>query len=1635
MNIEGDGFKSLTWYKNQIQLWRRTIQINEETKYLAASDRESIKQGIISSINENFVVEGDASEAGKRLRRMVDKFFFENISFDAGVGSIEKSVETGVATAWEYAFSTDVSLSLGYALGVNFGGAGLEAVFSNSSAYGYGYDENESVEENIVYSYTLQDNDDYNKLSIDILNVMDGNGPVFILKGGKSSCPVEEAQNSYFYNNTIQPVVEPIQSDLRNLEESESIELSAGTIGLEVPFIAVEKETVVGISEGDAAEFNLILRNDSVLKPDESEFLLYLDESSNPNNAITNLGESGRVFQLEGSETVEFTLTIKKGASDVYKYDDIEIVFESICDDENSMSVTLSAEFIESCSRVNILKPSDNWVKNNLNTIEEDRNIPLSIVLNEFNLDFEGFEKVNLEYRQSGTANWTRLHTYVVSQTIFDEMILDGESEVSTITQDALEITYNWDIKGQSIADGDYELRAKSYCSNGVVYTSEVINGKVDLTDPTLFGTPQPTNGILTIGNDLIARFSEPIKENGSLTRYEFLVQKNQDPVNHEVSLAFNGSTNTAKIENPYIKSGNFAIEFWLKNQTKSNNGILLSQEKGLRINIGPSLMEFIIGEEKISTAISNDDSWHHYALSYNSEGQLVIIEDDDELKTLAVTEGLNFDNNNPIIIGGNDFIGNLHDLRIWKKFISREDAVSSQNNLLNGKEMDLVGYWPMNEGHGKLANDLSRFKHMTLDNVGWDIFPKGTSYRFNGNEYLTFTEASKVIISKQMDATVSFWMKTNQTSKATLISNGKGDATDLITSNNYRNKWSFGINELGQLEFKAENNTYHFGSQKVNDDEWHHISMVVRRNGNLNMFIDGHRVATSNVNSLGGFSGSSIILGARGQIQNDGILSVDQYYDGFIDEFRIWNTSKDEKQIEEDQFFEADYKSLGLIFYVSFNKPETSTSNGPRYYYPLNSLEKLSATAELSVGSSINYSNTTPPLKPIRPVERLNIAASINEDEVFLTPYISDWASIENKIAYVTVANLYDLSDNRLQSPITWTAYINKNPLNWFIEGEGSKASFVMEESKSNSFEITVQNLSGIGQAYTIIKPDWIEIFEPTGVIPPSGIVKLNAKIDANVATGIYEDQLVLTSNYSYNETIDIKLEVRSQEPNWNFSPNDFEQSMTILGKLKIDNVYSNDINDKIIAYIDDQVRGVAGLAYDNDYDDYFLYLTVYGNPQDNSEIIFKIWDASVGRLKEANIDSSESVVFNENALLGRFSDPKIFNNNGQEGQEIIFNSGWTWVSFNVKDSNFSDLNTLFESLELYPFDRILSNGPARFDMYESFSDSPTKGGWFGTISTSNGLTTDKMYKVKLAKGQNLLISGEKVDLNKWSFQIEPNWNWLPYVVDQNAPINSARANFYAEKGDLIKSQTQFAIYDGAANGWKGSLEYLYKGEGYMLNASSGQTFSYAEYLNNHSKRNNNKEKLRSPVLRKEFAGFSSNMNLIGRIPHEFDGIKVYNENNDLVGICQINEKENYHNRIVFATIYGTSPENYKVVLTKDEKEGPTPLSFVYEPDTIYGSLDEPVDIEEDILISATLNAAPNPFKNYINITFDATTSGKAKIHLFDINNREINTLEIFVTKGDNTVSVEIDNTPMGTYVLQLHFNGVVYSKLLVKN
>ena len=685
--------------------------------------------------------------------------------------------------------------------------------------------------------------------------MFDGYGPIFSTIGGRTSCPYEGAELSNYYDHvsyssylaTLQAYIDANPFDLYGPNRPEYIipgilgddgeQLSFATQSAEDPQITVEIAEVFNVPESNNAEFTLLLQNLADATSDAASFNYFelgVVSGTNPFSADINLAANGTLVYVPYGETVEYTLTLAKVAEAQFDYEDIMIVVQSRCDPVNVFDqVAISAHFVPSCTEVEISAPLENWVYNNDVAFNADGSVnALNVTMTGFNQAFNNFKSIDLQYRISGSPTWTRLSTYYNTQEFYDAALAAGETEIELI--ETPDLTFPFDIIGLQLQDGDYEFRAKSECLSGPEYISEVITGSIDVNAPKRFGTPLPIDGILSAGEDLKVAFNETVFYNNAISTIEIKGETNQLPINNSVSLYFDGATNTATIESPRIITGDFSLEFWLKNETLSSSATIMSQQNGIDVSLINGQISFTIGGATVSATINDDGLFHHYSFSHsNASGDLQIIEDSTVIGTASGTPNAQFTNSSTLVLGGNTFIGNIHDLRLWSKSLTLSESASNIFTKIIGNEANLLGFWPMNEGHGDIASDLAFFKHAAV-NTSWDIKPKGNSYEFASLQYLELDNVGFVQLNTEMDATISFWVKTSTAQEATLFSNGRGDGTDVVQSNGFSNKWAIDINTSGQLSLESEGNSSLLVSENVADGNWHHVALLFNRVGSL---------------------------------------------------------------------------------------------------------------------------------------------------------------------------------------------------------------------------------------------------------------------------------------------------------------------------------------------------------------------------------------------------------------------------------------------------------------------------------------------------------------------------------------------------------------------------------------------------------------------------------------------------------------------------------------------------------------------------------------------------------------------------------------------------------------------------------
>ena len=1591
-------------YENQANLWRKVIQQNEKAKYDAKNNRSSYRQTVLDKVK-------DLGAFQSELNNLVLDNFFSNQSFDAGVGEFTSAITSTTIIGSSIERSIETTEEFKTQLGLLVNNVGTVGNYTRDNGTVETESSTSESEFTTTISYTLKDNDLYNVLSVDVVNMFDGNGPIFITKAGSTSCPYEEEVRSIFYKNA---------GFDENIVGSGGEVLADATNSVYLPEVKATKTVLTNIPESEGALFTLLLKNNSETQSD-LEYIIEVDALT-LNGATTNVSSSGVNVYIPYNETVAFPFEVyKSSASSIFKYENIRVYLKSPCDliNDSNGFIDVSVEFKPSCSKVTVSAPENNFIFNRAEGYSKDSDgntttNTLPITFTDFNIDFNGFKKIELQYRNASSANWIKLASYYGSETLKDNA---GDANGIVIGSSDAEFTYNWDIIGDKITDGNYQFRAISYCTDNITYNSAIISGIVNLNSPVLFGTPQPSDGILDVGEDILVRFNEAIFKREA-TNIKVTGLSNQQQIDHAVSVYLDGTANKIELPNQRLGKDSFTLQFWYKNQT-TVSGKLISQENGINATLNGNELTFSVGESSVKATI-DQAQYNFYSLVYQSgnDPQLLILENGNKLQNKTLSGNLDINSNSSIFIGGNGVVGNIHDIRLWSKPFTPAQATVAKDVTLTGKELNLLGYWKLDEGTGNIAIDKAKSKNATVG-LGWDIKPKGTGYEFKNSEFLTLDNVGFIQPSNFEDITLSFWIKPNETSTGTIFSNGRGNDTEMLLTNGFRNKWSVNLKADGNLELLSENITYPITFSALAKNSWTHVAIVRKVGGSLNSYINGKEELSVSSEKIGGFTGNKILVGAQLYKDSVGNETIENHFTGLLDEIRFWNTARSLEQIKRDRYFEIDSNSEGLLLKLDFNQDATNTSNGPSYNHVAVNLTNTSTYAKLKTGAAQRYTQDSPPLKPMLQFTNIPFSAVINGDEMIIQPDLTDedWSLFEGQILNFSVSRMYDEHFNEQLSPINWSGLVNKQEIEWFTENQTKEINDEKIIGEAYSFIMDVVNKGGSNQPFAITGlPTWLKAEVVSGSVAPNAKKQIKFTVDNDLAMGNYTSDIFLETASGFNDRLTLTLRVLSEAPDWSVNATEYSYSMNVIGKIQINGSFSRDIYTKVGAFVNDKPRGEAYLKYDVAYNSYYVFLTAYSNLEDANgnfsidEITFKIWDAINGKTVASTIDNLAKISFEVNGILGVKSAPKVFATTNLVEQNLKLNKGWTWVSMFADDAKFNNLNQTFSSLDLQSGDAIKSQ--SQFANFES-------GSWNGSLLE---LVTSKMYKLKLSKAASIRFLGEEISPSNFTININQNWNWLPFPIHRDMPLNEALAFFDVREGDVIKDQFNFAIYD-SNSGWSGTLNYLESGTGYMLKSTVAQTFKYPDTDILFKTVSTKKSQKKQVDNANDFAQYSGNMNIIAEVisDENFTRVLIYDEKNEVRGSSEIVDINN--KKISFITAFSDLDETLKFVLANDFQAVDIHENFVFATNLVLGDLKNPVQLSTKALTLESLMLAdailyPNPFTNEITIDVSKENIEISKVEVFNV----IGISLLSKTNNlDQKTTINTSNLANGIYLIRL--------------
>lgn len=132
------------------------------------------------------------------------------------------------------------------------------------------------------------------------------------------------------------------------------------------------------------------------------------------------------------------------------------------------------------------------------------------------------------------------------------------------------------------------------------------------------------------------------------------------------------------------------------------------------------------------------DNEWHHLAVTFDRDGEMIMYENGVLVDSANMSSIGNIDNGAPLrfgadINGAYNYSGAIEEVRIWNGVLSNTDINNWKCNSIDNthpRYSDLIGYWPLNEGAGNIANDLSpNTNHGNISLPEWSALDSTISY------------------------------------------------------------------------------------------------------------------------------------------------------------------------------------------------------------------------------------------------------------------------------------------------------------------------------------------------------------------------------------------------------------------------------------------------------------------------------------------------------------------------------------------------------------------------------------------------------------------------------------------------------------------------------------------------------------------------------------------------------------------------------------------------------------------------------------------------------------------------------------------------------------------------------------------
>ena len=1243
---------------------------------------------------------------------------------------------------------------------------------------------------------------------------------IFRTIGGATKCPYEGEEVTKMY--------------------APGTQLSAATAYVEKPRITVEKHVVSGVPYGEKAKFNLVLSNEGSVRQEGSFDLVLLD---NTNQTGASLMMDGAPLGNGRSLVVPFgtgmVKVLEMGQGLVDDYENIRLALRSQCDPSVADTVSLSVHYVPSASPIAVITPQDKWVLNT-NSAQDDRGrYYMPVTIGGYDVNFRNFDHVELQYKQSSEpeSRWTNLCSYYNEDSLYQK----GVGTKSMLTGGKLTHAFYGDSDPVELK---YDLRAVTYSRLGndfVTNASPVFSGIKDTRRPQIFGSPLPANGILGVGDDLKLVFSEDINANRLLSTNNFKVtgMPNNSVIGTTTYLYLEGDTHSyLETEREYsISDDDFTIDMMVKiDPNKKMDCYLLehtyenSSTKGFAIGLKhvkdePYLVVYVkqsnLMTQQISAKLEN---------MYSNFQRIVVVYDKDERKIyiyqnnkLLTQKGV--DNRisgilcNGKMCFGRLFAGNLMETRVWSKALTADEIEETANKSMYGNEVDLVAYYPMNEGYGKQLEDKALDNHLTVNQAEW-VTPEGGSFVLTG-KYSEHELRRDMFERTSADKsyTLAMWFRAAERSNFPIMASGYG----VKDEENANEKLFIGVKK-NKLTISCDTTSIVMNKSYA-DNEWHQLTFVVDRSSNIaSAYVDGELTGQAQAAGFGKLYGATpFCLGQLSVWKNEEPLESFRYMQGNVDEITLWDMALPGNVVKQRMNESHNGEEAGLLAYIPFNEDvKQITGSGTKVEFSTKyfsnkwdtELRKIVATSDEAFG---NGSVLTDDMKTMLESAAVKVKGAVRDlrfdfvtkDNEMIIELKELPKDIDRTTVNITAMGIEDKNGNEMAQPVTWSAFIDRNSVRW-AESQKIIEIDALQES-DYTFTMDITNHGGAYRTYTIESlSDWMTVEEGMmGTLEPEETRTLHITISKDINIGTYNDVVYLKNDEELSNPLALTVKKIGAAPAWTFNKN-AQSSMQVFAQVKSGDVVVTN-KENILAAFDeyDKCLGQSHVTIDQNGKALF-YLTVFGEKK-GREVYFRMWDAASGIIY--GITTDHAITYKADSIVASYDEPLVMMTNSNMMRSLELTPTWTWVSLNVASPLADDVNLFLKRGTWHDGDQLKDpEDQAYYNYYH---------GVWNNNGVTTSLRTDRMYYIKSQKEQTIYLEGtvltEEADR---TITLHPKWNYIGYTPMMNLPVNEALEDLKskASDGDIIKSQDEFATFAASVGGWRGNLQYMKPGQGYML-------------------------------------------------------------------------------------------------------------------------------------------------------------------------------------------------------------------------